>query len=117
MSRGHVYAYCGCRSPETGKQLGDACPDRSRRGHLRYGFRLDLPIGADGKRRQSRTGGFATKRDAQRALTDALGRLDRGTYVEVGRQNVGDYSRAGWRARGALGRPPSGRTRRICACT
>ncbi len=97
MSRGHVYAYCGCRDPETGKQLGDACPERARRGHLRHGYRIDLPIGADGKRRQSRTGGFATKRDAQRALTDALGRLDRGTYVEVGRQTVGDYLE-GWLA-------------------
>ncbi len=89
--RGHVYAYCGCRSPGTGKQLGDDCPERTRRGHLRYGFRIDLPMGADGRRRQVRTGGFARKIDAQRALTDALGRLDRGTYVEVRRQTVGEF--------------------------
>ena len=109
MSRGHVYSYCGCRSPESGKQLGDACPERGRRGHLRHGFRLDLPIGSDGKRRQVRTGGFARKSDAQRALTDALARLDRGTYVEVGRQTVRDYL-DDWLAGKARLRPTTARS-------
>jgi len=35
----------------------------------------------DGKRRQRSKGGFATKREASAFLTDALGRLEGGTYA------------------------------------
>src|ERR1700738_3426149 len=48
-----------------------------------------------GKRRQKWKGGFRTKRDAEAALTDALGRLQGGTYVEPSRQSFADYLR-GW---------------------
>ena len=51
----------------------------------------ELPPDATGKRRQATQGGFATEREARKALNDALARLHRGTFVEVGRQTVGEY--------------------------
>ena len=50
-----------------------------------------LPPDANGKRRQVSKGGFATEREARKALNGALDRLHRGTFVEVGRQTVGEY--------------------------
>lgn len=44
----------------------------------------------DGKRRQRTKGGFATKRDAQRYLTEQLARLAAGTYVAPARTTLGE---------------------------
>jgi integrase len=49
------------------------------------------PDPGTGRRRQVWKGGFATKREAQRALRDALGRQDRGTWVPPQRATVGEY--------------------------
>jgi len=43
------------------------------------------------ERRQKWHGGFATKREAQRALTGILGRLDAGTYIAPTRRTLGHY--------------------------
>lgn len=44
-----------------------------------------------GKRRQRSKGGFRTKADAQAALTEILGSMDRGNYVEPNKQTVAEY--------------------------
>jgi integrase len=48
-----------------------------RRGESWF-FRVDLPPGPDGKRRQKRVGGFATEREARRALAQSKVDIDTG---------------------------------------
>jgi integrase len=50
----------------------------------------------DGKRRQRTKGGFATKRDAQRYLTDALARIDGSTYASPSKLALGEYLTDEW---------------------
>ena len=67
------------------------------RGHIRKRGALwcvVVDVGRDpetGKRRQSWKSGFRTRRDAERGLTDLLGRLEGGGFVEPTRQTVGDF--------------------------
>ncbi len=44
-----------------------------------------------GKRRQKQQRGFATKRDAERALRKAMGRVDDGTHVDPSDGTVAEY--------------------------
>jgi integrase len=55
-----VFKRCGCRSRETGRPLGAACPDVTREEHGSWYYRLELAPWPDGRRRQLRRGGFAT---------------------------------------------------------
>jgi integrase len=50
----------------------------------------------DAKRRQRTKGGFATKRDAQRFLTDTLARMERGSYAAPSKLTVADYLTGEW---------------------
>jgi integrase len=67
------------------------------RGHVRKRgttWCVVVDVGRDsetGKRRQSWRSGFRTRRDAERALTEQLGRLQRGGYVELSRLTVAAY--------------------------
>lgn len=63
---------CGCRSPQTGKQLGQKCPKLRRAdgrwnsGHGSWYYQPELPSASDGKRRPPlRRGGFADNDAAQ----------------------------------------------------
>ena len=55
---------------------------------------VDLPRGVDGKRRQKRKGGFATRKQAEAALLQFLGHLDRGGDPFGDRTTFADYSAA-----------------------
>jgi integrase len=48
------------------------------------------------ERRQQFRGGFRTKKDAQRALIDALAALGKGTYVDPARQSMSAYLLEEW---------------------
>jgi integrase len=85
------YRACWCRDPETGKELGDACPDRGRKGHGAWYARYEAPPGADGKRQRPRLGPFATERECTDALLDALGKVRRGRHVDDRRTKFGEY--------------------------
>ena len=52
-----------------------------------------LYLGRDESRRkrQKWTGGFRTRREAEAALTSALGRMQAGTWVDPGRQTLAEY--------------------------
>ena len=58
------------------------------RGHIRKRgskWVVVVDIGRDpetGRRKQKWHSGFETRRDASRALTEVMARLERGTYVE-----------------------------------
>ena len=61
-----------------------------------YSVVLDLGRGPDGKRIRKWHSGFATKRDAERARVELLGRIDQGAYVEPSRLTVAAFLRDQW---------------------
>ncbi|MFE1770245.1 tyrosine-type recombinase/integrase [Streptomyces sp. NPDC059008] len=82
---------CYCRSKETGKPLGAACPKLNQRTHGVWSVRQELPPNKDGERRLFRRAGYDTKTDAQddldkvRALLNIAGKDD-----TEGRCRIGD---------------------------
>ena len=107
------YKACSCRDPETGRLLGNRCPeikipvldrdgqpklDRDGKPQLRWNpkhgmwyARYEAPRTADGKRRQPRVGPFATEKECLAALAEARGRVARGEHVDDRNLKVGDY--------------------------
>lgn len=73
----------------------------------------DLPTAPDGRRRQARRRGFATRRDAQAALRKALNAVDEGRHVDHSAQTVAAYLRA-WLA-GIAVKPTTLANYRQCA--
>lgn len=65
----------------------------TRGGQKRWRVRFDGPPAADGTRRQQSVNGFTRRKDAERALREALGAVEGGTYVAPSRQRLGDYLR------------------------
>jgi len=66
------------------------------RGHIlkrgaTWSYVHDLPRGPEGKRRQHWRSGFKSKKAAQRALSDALAKLEEGTFVEPSRVTIAEY--------------------------
>jgi integrase len=66
------------------------------RGHVRrrgksWAFVVDVGHDESGRRRQQWRGGFDTRREAEQALTEALGRLQKGTYVEPSKLTVAAF--------------------------
>ena len=62
-----------------------------RRGDSWF-FRIDLPPGLDGKRRQRRAGGFASERAARRALAQTKVDIDAGRLRHGPRRTVADLA-------------------------
>jgi integrase len=89
--KGQVFRRCGCEDPASGKQLGASCPKLRSPSHGSWYYLAELRTGPNGKRRREKRGGFATKREAQAALIDVLDRVEKRSYVAVGKQTVGDY--------------------------
>ena len=54
---------------------------------------LDIGRSENGKRKQKWVGGYKTRRDAQAALNETIGRLNQGTFVEPSKQTVTEYLR------------------------
>lgn len=78
-----VFKRCECRDPATGRLLGVRCPLLARRTHGSWSFRLELPRLRDGKRRQLRRGGFASRKAAVAAREFLRNPTDVGRAVEV----------------------------------
>lgn len=57
---------------------------------------IDVGRDANGKRVRRWHSGFATKKEAERARTEILSRVDKGTYVEPSRQGLGDFLEREW---------------------
>ena len=58
----------------------------------RWYVKIELdPDPATGRRRQKWHSGYRTKREAERARTDLLSKLDRGEYVEPSQQTLADF--------------------------
>lgn len=84
----------------------------SRRGSVRkqqngtWGLVVDM-AGTGGNRQQVRRRGFATRREAQTALTELLASMQHGTFVKPERLSVGDYLTEWMDALSSTGRGPS----------
>jgi hypothetical protein len=87
---GSVFKRCGCRD-EAGKPLGSDCPRLAKSDHGSWYYKAELAAGPGGTRRRARKGGFATKRDAQRALVDLLDRVNKRTHQTATKVTVGVY--------------------------
>ena len=66
------------------------------RGHVsqrgtKFRYMIDQPRLADGKRRQLQRSGFATRTEADRALTAKLKELDDGRVIDTGPKTLGKY--------------------------
>ena len=85
------YRSCSCRDPVTGRRLGRKCEHLAQKGHGGWFSRFEAPPGADGKRRQLRVGPFATEREAKAAVTEALGKISDGKFVDDRRTTLDEY--------------------------
>ncbi|MFF0243972.1 tyrosine-type recombinase/integrase [Streptosporangium sandarakinum] len=107
------YKACSCRDTETGRLLGNRCPDiklevldrdgapkldkagrpleRWNPKHGAWYGRYEAPRTADGKRRQPRVGPFTTEKECLAALAEAQGQVTRGEHVDDRNLKVGDY--------------------------
>jgi integrase len=74
---------------------GHVARKQTTRG-VRYYPVVELPVGGDGKRRRQWHPGHATKRDAQRALTELLAAQDAGAYAPPSRLTVGAFLAEQW---------------------
>jgi integrase len=85
--KGHTFKRCPCGTvfDEKGKRIN--CPKK----HGSWYFAHELPPGPDGKRRQSKAGGFPTEREARRAMNSAIGEVQSGTWVDYPKVTVGEY--------------------------
>lgn len=59
-----------------------------------YSYALTVGVDAAGRRRQKWVGGFRTKKEAESALAEALGRVQSGSYCDAGRQTLREYLEA-----------------------
>ena len=76
---------------DTGGWGGTWPENVGRRGESWF-FRVDLPPGPDGKRRQKRVGGFATEREARRALAQSKVDIDTGKLRYGARRTVAELA-------------------------
>ena len=92
------YRACSCRDAETGRLLGNACPNRGRKGHGAWYVRYEAPRGADGRRRRIRLGPYAAERECSDALLEVLAKARSGWHVDDRRTKFGEYlnRKLGW---------------------
>lgn len=87
-AEGATYKRCGCKDPETGKQLGVNCPDRTKRHHGTWSLKITLDT-TTGKRNLVR-GGFARAQDAADKLSDVKDLVKLAGDDERARKKIGD---------------------------
>ena len=90
---GHVFKRCtSCGGRFDADDHGDRCPG----GHFTWAFRIDITPESSGKRTQRRGGGFPTRRAAERAMRDLLGKLDTASYVAPHHRTVRSFLTDEW---------------------
>jgi integrase len=85
--KGSTFKRCPCGTVRDAQGNRINCPKK----HGTWYYAHELPPGQDGRRRQSRVGGFATEREAREALTEVLSQIQRGTYRFRTKQTVAEY--------------------------
>jgi integrase len=87
-ARGRAYKRCGCKDPETGRQLGARCPDLRKRHHGTWAIEVRIDTTARQAARLHRSG-FARSEDAEAAL-DQIYDLVRLADDDMTRAKIGD---------------------------
>ncbi|MGD6741726.1 hypothetical protein ACOKM3_07790 [Streptomyces sp. BH106] len=89
LARGRLYRSCGCRDAQR-KQYGPRCPHlKTDTQHGSWAYAVDLPD-TPGRRTTRRRTGFASRTEAERALTSFTTGEATGVYEEP-RLTVGTY--------------------------
>jgi integrase len=89
--RGLTFKRCGkCGRRIEGKRCGKC-------GGESFSWSYVVDVAQPGEKRKQRSkAGFATRKEAQAALNDVLGSLQRGTYVGPSKTKLGDYLEDRW---------------------
>ena len=87
---GSTYKRCTC-TDAAGKRLGKRCQQLRNSRHGSWYYVVELPPDAKGRRRQQRRGGFASERDAERAMASVAQQIDENRYVEPRKLTLRDY--------------------------
>jgi integrase len=91
--KGSVYKRCTtCRTGVRSRKHREGCTGT----RTSWAFVVDAGRDADGKRLRESRAGFATQKEADRALREVLAKVDGGTRVERSRVTVADYLRGEW---------------------
>jgi integrase len=84
MSRqGHIAKKCVRRCAKAGRNCSSRC--------TRYYYVLDAPSGLEGKRKQAWSKGYTTRKAAEAALREELGRRDRGVVLCTEKLTVREF--------------------------
>ena len=67
-----------------------------RKGRQTWSVGVELERGADGKRKREWHHGYRTRKDAERALTELMGRIDRSEHVSPSKQTVERFLVGEW---------------------
>lgn len=97
-STAKIIKRCSCPPADDGDGRRVRCPRLTESRHGSWGFVVDVGTGPDGRRRQVRRGGFATKAAAEVALTQLRSTRDEGTFTDSRGLTVGNYLTS-WLAR------------------
>lgn len=94
--RGRVFKRCTHCPKRSKYREGDRrCPTCGASAYTWY-YSVDIGKNAEGKRRRKDKGGFATRRDAEKALRDLLAKADRGHVVEASKLTVAQFLEDEW---------------------
>lgn len=89
----NVAKRCNCRQAETGKKLGQKCPDLSKQKHGAWWVRYEAPPSPGGKRRRPWAGPYATKTEADTAGKRLETEADSGKPIPDRQIKVGPFLR------------------------
>ena len=90
--KGSVYKRCSsCGRNVNGRQCATCGTSNTN-----WAFRTYIGKDADGRWIEERRGGFATKREAERALTEVAASVVQGAYVRTSTRTLAEYLRAEW---------------------
>jgi integrase len=85
--KGATFKRCGCSPVTDAEGRRVAC----RKRHGTWWYSHDLPPGADGSRRRTRTGGFPTQKAAAEAMQESMSAFARGDRIEPVRMTVAEF--------------------------
>lgn len=90
--KGSVYKRCSsCGRNVNGRQCATCGTSNTN-----WAFRTYIGKDADGRWIEERRGGFATRREAERASTEVAASVVQGAHVRISTRTLAEYLRAEW---------------------
>ena len=94
--KGYLHKRC-TRCPKRGRyRQGDRRCPRCGASEYTWHFSVDAGRTAEGKRRRIDKGGFASKREAQKAMQEVLAKVERGGILEAKKLTVAQFLTEDW---------------------